>query len=545
MTPPGINSKSNDVEKLDAVIVGAGFSGLYQLHLLREKLGKKVKGLEAASEVGGTWYWNRYPGARCDSESHTYCYYFTDELLKEWQWSERYPGQEEILRYLNFCADRLDLRRSIYFNERVCSAVWHDQQNQWRVKTENGRTIDAKYLITAVGCLSSTNIPNFENFNSFNGDFYHTGEWPQGGVDFSDKVVAIIGTGSTGIQAIPVIAKTAKKLTVLQRTPNYSVPARNAPLPQNHHVQFCNELDIWRSKMSVSRHGHPWTAPPKKLCETSKKERNEILETGWQVGGLRFRESFDDILTDEKSNRIMSDFIRKKIKETVNDAVVAKTLLPHDHPFGTKRPPIDTEYFETFNRENVTLVDIKKNPIKNLNSDGITLESGDKIQADIIVFATGFDAMTGSLLKLGIVGRNNLTLAEAWQNGPRTFLGLSTNGFPNLFMITGPGSPSVLTNMPRAIEQHAEWITNCMKHCDEVGARTIEAENTAMLNWTDHVTAVANQTLLPKANHSWYFGGNIPGKPRTFMPYSAGLDKFRSNCEQIAKSGYIGFKITQ
>ena len=237
--------------------------------------------------------------------------------------------------------------------------------------------------------------------------------------------------------------------------------------------------------------------------------------------------------------------IRKKIKETVNDAEVAKTLLPHDHPFGTKRPPIDTEYFETFNRENVTLVDIKKNPVKNLNSDGITLESGDRIQADIIVFATGFDAMTGSLLKLGVVGRKNVTLAEAWQNGPQTFLGLSTNGFPNLFMITGPGSPSVLTNMPRAIEQHAEWITNCMNHCDEVGAMTIEAENTAMLNWTDHVTAVANQTLLPKANHSWYFGGNIPGKPRTFMPYSAGLDKFRSNCEEIAKSGYIGFKITQ
>ena len=528
---------------LDAVIVGAGFSGLYQLYSLRDKLKLKAAVLEAGDGVGGTWYWNRYPGARCDSESHSYCYYFNRELLNEWQWSERYPGQAEILRYLNFCADKLDLRQDIYLNQRVDQAVWDEASARWQVRCGTGLMVEARYLITAVGCLSSANRPTINGMSVFGGEVYHTGEWPHDGVDFSGKAVVVVGTGSTGIQAIPVIAAEARQLTVLQRTPNFSVPARNGPLDEDFHPSFRKEIDDWHQKMLASRHGHPWSAPPRKLCKTPEDERNAILEEAWRIGGLRFRESFDDVLLDERSNNLMSDFIRSKIRGIVNDAETAARLLPLDHPFGTKRPPIDTNYFETYNRDNVELVDIRPNPIDCIDEDGVKLADGAHIPADIIVFATGFDAMSGALLKMGIVGRNARALAEAWKDGPKTYLGLSVHGFPNMFTITGPGSPSVLTNMPRSIEQHVDWITATLQYAEASGVRLIEAEDDAMRKWTDHVTDAANKTLLPKANHSWYLGANVPGKPRVFMPYAGGLDKYRAHCDDVAGNGYAGFRL--
>ena len=545
---PSMRAASNrqgleDGDLYDAIIVGAGFSGLYQLHSLRDKLGLSAIVLEAGDGVGGTWYWNRYPGARCDSESHTYCYYFNDDLLKEWQWSERYPGQAEILKYLNFCADTLDLRRDIRFSQRVNRAVWDAAGYCWLVETNAGLQLKARFLITAVGCLSSANMPDIDGLSAFDGAIYHTGEWPHEAVDFTGKSVVVIGTGSTGIQAIPVIAQQAANVVVLQRTPNFSVPARNGPLADEFHQTFTQDIDMWRQKMRASRHGHPWVAPPRNLHETPEDERNAILEAGWQAGGLGFRESFCDILLDERSNDIMSDFIRSKIRNIVKDPATAEMLVPHDHPFGTKRPPIDTDYFETYNRENVTLVDIRHNPIKAVDRTGVCLEDGSHIAADVIVFATGFDAMTGALLKMGIVGRDGLTLADAWSEGPQTYLGMATHGFPNLFTITGPGSPSVLTNMPRAIEQHIDWITTLMSHANAQSVTLIEAELAAAREWTSHVTAAANETLLPQAGHSWYLGANVPGKPRVFMPYCKGLDVFRAHCAQVAADGYPGFSL--
>jgi len=534
---------SKETVNYDVVVIGAGFSGLYQLYFLREKLGLNVLVLEAAEGVGGTWYWNRYPGARCDSESHTYCYYFSDEILNEWTWSERYPSQPEILEYLNYCAERLDLKRDICFNQRVSSAHWVESLGKWRVQTKTGLEVLSKYMITAVGCLSTANLPQINGLGTFSGKIYHTGQWPQKSVNFEKKSVILVGTGSTGIQAAPVIAKAAKKLTVLQRTANFSVPARNAPLSDDFKKRFRNEIEFWRKEMLKSRHGHPWTAPPRKLVETDEDERASILNMAWRVGGLRFRESFEDILLDAHSNEIMSEFIRKKISELVRDPETAELLTPRDHPFGTKRPPIDTNYFETYNRENVELVDIRSNPIRKILSNGVELDDNRFIGANVIVFATGFDAMSGSILKLGIQGREKTKLADVWKEGPKTFLGLGVHGFPNMFVITGPGSPSVLTNMPRAIEQNVEWVGDCIKYIEDRGANTIEADKASCERWTKHVTAVAAETLLLNANHSWYLGANIPGKPRVFMPYSAGLNKYRAKCDNVAANAYNGFLI--
>ena len=530
---------------LDAVIIGAGFSGLYQLYSLREKLGLDVKILEAAGGVGGTWYWNRYPGARCDSESHTYCYYFKRELLENWQWSERYPGQKEILRYLEFCSRTLDLEKDIYFNERVISGSWNTRIRAWQVETKSGKTFNARFLITAVGCLSSANKPKIDGIEEFCGDVYHTGEWPHEPINFAKKTVALIGTGSTGIQAIPEIARQAKRLYVLQRTPNYSVPARNRPLVRDFQSKFVQDIEYWRAKMLESRHGHPWMAPNRQGGTTDKTEQLKIMEAAWIHGGLSFRESFDDVLLNEKSNKIMSEFIRQKISKTVKNPETAQKLLPKDHPFGTKRPPIDTNYFETFNQDNVHLIDLRSNPISGCDQSGIGLLDGTLINTDAIIFATGFDAMTGSIERLNLRGKNGIGLAEAWNAGPETYLGLAVPGFPNLFTITGPGSPSVLTNMPRSIEQHVDWISNLITHMIQCDHTEVEADVLAAKKWTRHVTDVANQTLLPKANHSWYLGANIPGKPRVFMPYANGLNNYRKYCDEVANEKYRGFIFTE
>ena len=532
------------IQHHQALIIGAGFSGLYQLYCLRDQLNLDAKIIEAADGVGGTWYWNRYPGARCDSESHTYCYYFNDKILKEWKWSERYPAQEEIQNYLNYCADKLSLKKDIYFSERICSCSWDEHKEIWILASESGKIYSSKFLITAVGCLSSTNKPKIPQLSAFEGEIYYTGEWPHKNIEFRNKSVAVIGTGSSGIQAIPVIAEEAKRLFVLQRTPNFSVPARNHKLEESFHSEFISKIEMWREKMFDSRHGHPWKAPARKLCETDERERSEILENNWEKGGLSFRESFDDIILDENSNEIISEFIRKKIYEIVEDPETAKSLSPVDHPFGTKRPPIDTNYFETFNRNNVELINLKNSPIKSCDKNGIILEDGKKISVDILVFATGFDAMTGSLQKLGLIGKNGIRLEDFWRSGPQTYLGLAIPNFPNLLTITGPGSPSVLTNMPRSIEQHVDWITQLLRYLMSSNMTKVEAKVIDAKNWTEYVTEIANKTLMPKAGHSWYLGANIPGKPRVFMPYANGLNNYRDECEAVAADGYTGFKIS-
>ena len=526
----------------DALIIGAGFSGLYQLLCLRDRLGLSTLVLEAGDGVGGTWYWNRYPGARCDSESHSYSYYFSEELLRDWEWSERYPEQPEILRYLNHVADRFDLRRDILFGARVEAARYDEADNLWRVTTRTGESFAARFLVTAVGCLSSANVPAIPGLDGFEGDWYHTGQWPHGGVDFAGKRVGQIGTGSTGIQAAPVIASQAAHLTVFQRTANYSVPARNAPLtPDFLRWSKENHGEI-RRVMHSTTNGHPFTISERSALEVAPEERRAVYEAAWEKGGLQFRAAFRDILTDKAANDTAAEFIREKIRGIVEDPETAAKLTAFDHPFAAKRPPIDTGYFETFNRPNVSLVDVRASPIERITPRGIKTRDAEH-ELDVIVFATGFDAMTGPLLGIDIRGREGLRLRDAWEVGPRTYLGLAVAGFPNLFTITGPGSPSVLCNMPVAIEQHVEWITDCVAHMRRRGLGRIEAEAGAADRWVRHVNEAADATLLPQASSSWYLGANVPGKPRVFMPYAGGMARYRSICEDVAAKGYEGFAL--
>ncbi|MBV9521436.1 MAG: NAD(P)/FAD-dependent oxidoreductase [Alphaproteobacteria bacterium] len=529
--------------ELDALIIGAGFSGLYQLLCLRDRLGLRVRVLEMADGVGGTWYWNRYPGARCDSESHSYCYYFSEALLQEWEWTERYPRQPEIMRYLNHVTDRFDLRRDISFGQRVTAARFDAAANCWHVTTASGAAFTAKFLITAVGCLSSANIPNVPGLESFGGEWYHTGQWPHEGVDFTGKRVGQIGTGSTGIQAAPVIAETAAHLTVFQRTANYSVPARNAPLTAEfkRYVK-ANAAEI-RRVMHATPNGHPFTIADRSAFDLTPLEREAVYEAAWEKGGLQFRAAFRDLLVDKAANDTAAAFIRAKIAQIVKDPATAAVLADIDHPFAAKRPPIDTGYFETFNRENVALVDLRKAPIECITLTGIRTQTR-SFDLDIIVFATGFDAMTGPLLRMDIRGRDGISLKDAWSAGPRSYLGLQVAGFPNLFTVTGPGSPSVLCNMPVAIEQHVEWITDCIAYLRRKGLERIEARTEAADRWVEHVNAAANATLLPLAKHSWYLGANVPGKPRVFMPYAGGMARYREICADIAAKGYDGFALS-
>ena len=536
-------SASRQGRNFDALVIGAGFSGLYQLLCLRDRLGLSVQLLEAGAGVGGTWYWNRYPGARCDSESHSYCYSFCDELMREWEWSERYPGPPEILRYLNHVADRFDLKRDIRFNTRVTSAHYDETANLWRVSTGAGEVLTAQFLITAVGCLSSANIPNNPGLDTFAGRWYHTGQWPHEGVDFSGNRVGLIGTGSTGIQAAPVIAETAAHLTVFQRTANYSVPARNAPLtPEFKRYVKENTAEI-RQVMHSTVNGHPWPIADRSALETSAEKRHALYEAAWETGGLRFRATFRDLVTDKAANDTAAAFIRAKIRQIVKDPATAAKLSDFDHPYAAKRPPIDTDYFETFNRDNVALVDVRAEPIERITPRGIRTRDAE-YPLDIIVFATGFDGMTGSLTRMDIRGRHGLSLTKAWAAGPRNYLGLQVAGFPNLFTVTGPGSPSVLCNMPVAIEQHVEWITDCIGHMRKSGLTRIEPRDEAVDSWVAQVNAAANATLLPQAKHSWYLGANVPGKPRVFMPYAGGMAHYRKICADIAARNYEGFTLS-
>ena len=526
--------------KVDALVIGAGFAGMYQLLSLRDKLKMNVAVLERGADVGGTWYWNRYPGARCDSESHSYQYYFSEELAKEWQWTERFPGHAEIRRYMNHVADKFNLRPNIRFNTLVTSARYDEKLNLWRAETDVGDVYEAKYLITAVGNMSAANVPNIEGLDSFKGQWYHTGQWPHEGVDFAGKRVGVIGTGSTGVQAIPVVAETAAHLTVFQRTANYSIPARNAPLTEAFKQYTHDHYDEIRDIMRTNTNGAPFRIQNVSALEISPEERLAIYEAAWEKGGFQFRATFNDLLSNKLANDTAAEFIIRKIREKINDPRTAAILTDIDHPYAAKRPPIDNEYFEAFNRANVSLVDLRSTPIECITERGIKTADAE-YELDIIIFATGYDGMTGSLLKLNIEGAQGLPLKQVWNAGPRNYLGLQIPGFPNLFTITGPGSPSVLTNMPVAIEQHVDWITQCLADMQNEGFEKIEATEAATVKWLERVSVAANKTLLPLAKHSWYLGANIPGKPQLFMPYAGGMGVYRTESEAIAKDSYAGF----
>ena len=536
---PLVGDRNNHDLAFEAVIVGAGFSGLYMLHRLRE-LGLSVCVLEAADGVGGTWYWNRYPGARCDSESYYYSYSFSDEIQQEWNWTCRYPEQPEILRYLNYVTDKLDLRRDIRFGTMVSAARFNERTNGWTVETSTGLSISAGFLITAVGCLSKTQMPEIEGMDRFQGQMYHTGEWPHAGVDFAGKRVGIIGTGSSGIQSIPVIAAQAEHLTVFQRTPNFSIPARNGPMSEAFQRQVKADYPEIRRKVRESPLGTPLTPAEKSALAVSSEERQRVYDGLWQVGGFAFLfSSYNDLIVNKDANETAAEYVRSRIRAIVKNPETAEILCPRSYPIGTKRPPIDTDYFETFNRQNVTLVDLRRSPIQAISQTGIRTREAE-YALDCIVFATGFDAMTGSLFKLGITGRDGVALAEKWANGPQTYLGIATAGFPNLFMITGPGSPSVLSNMPVSIEQHVEWVADCIQYLRDRQLDSIEATEKAQQDWVVHVNEVAEATLFPQAD-SWYMGANMPGKPRVFLPYAGGVGVYRQLCAEIAQKGYEGF----
>jgi len=524
----------------DAVIVGAGLAGLYMLHRLRG-LGLTARVYEAGSDVGGTWYWNRYPGARCDVESMDYSYSFSDELQQEWQWSERYATQPEILRYINHVADRFDLRGDIQFATRVTTALFDAATSRWAIQTDSGERVSARFCIMAIGCLSTAQMPRFPGLETFTGEWYHTGNWPHAGVDFTGQRVGVIGTGASGIQSIPIIAQQATHLFVFQRTPNFTIPAWNAPLDLEHERRLKAKYAEHRRKNRESRAGFVVPVGDMPALEAPPDERQRAYEACWARGGFGFTSAFADIGTNMEANDTAAAFVRAKIRDIVRDPAVAETLSPHDHPIGTKRLPLDTDYYDTFNRDNVTLIDVRKDLIEAITPDGLRTREA-AYALDSIVFATGFDAMTGALLNIDIRGRAGGTLKEKWVAGPRTYLGIAIAGFPNLFIITGPGSPSVLSNMMVSIEQHVDWIADCIAYLRACDLAAIEATIEAEDGWVAHVNDVGNTTLYPRAD-SWYVGANIPGKPRIFMPYVGGVGAYRKICDDIAAKGYKGFTL--
>lgn len=526
--------------RLDVVIVGAGFSGLYMLHLLRGQ-GWRARVYEGASDVGGTWFWNRYPGARCDVESLQYSYSFDEDLQQDWNWSERFATQPEILRYINHVAVRFDLRRDIVLDTRITAASWREDSNDWLVETATGEQIVARFVIMATGCLSAAQIPQLPGLQEFRGPVYHTGDWPHEGVDFSGKRVAVIGTGSSAIQAIPPIAQQAASLHVFQRTPNFSVPARNQPLTPE-------KVADWKARYPEIRNFARTKAPSGTIYEdpigpaltATPDQRHAEFDRRWQMGGANFMRAFSDVLLDETANDFAAEFVRDRIRETVKDPDTAAALLPYGYPIFAKRICVDTDYYETFNRENVTLVNLRKTPLDTLTASGIRT-AGQDYEFDAIVFATGFDAMTGALNRVDIRGTDGRLLRDKWADGPRAYLGLMSAGYPNLFTVTGPGSPSVLSNVMVSIEQHVEWIAACLAHLRDQGVTRIDAKPAAEDAWVRHVGEVAAATLMPKGG-SWYMGANIAGKPRVFMPY-IGVPAYRARCDEVVALGYEGFHL--
>ncbi|WP_232070359.1 flavin-containing monooxygenase [Mycobacterium noviomagense] len=523
---------------LDAVVVGAGFAGLYALHKLRSQ-GLSVRVFEAAPDVGGTWYFNRYPGCRCDVESIDYCYSFSDELQQQWNWTEKYATQAEILRYINWVTDKLDLRKDITFNTRVTSAVFDEKTLHWTVTTDNGDVVTARFCLMATGSLSVALTPDFPGLDSFAGEVYHTAHWPHEPVDFSGKRVAVIGTGSSGIQSIPVIAEQAAQLYVFQRTPNFSVPAGNKPLTAADMAQIKANYAERRRLSWRSGGGSPHVPHHQKTMEASPEERRAAFEKRWQLGGVLFSKTFADQMIDPAANEEARKFYEEKVRAVIDDPEVADLLIPNDHPIGTKRICTDTNYFQTFNKSHVELISVRQTPIESVDATGINTSSA-HYDVDMIVLATGFDAMTGALANIDIVGRGRELLREDWKDGPRTYLGLAVDGFPNLFIVTGPGAPGVLANMVLHAEAHVNWIADCIAYLDEHGYTAIEATPEAVDNWIAECVQRAEATLFPKAN-SWYMGANVPGKPRVFMLFVGGFAVYNDICAEVAGAGYKGF----
>ncbi|ABS62436.1 Cyclohexanone monooxygenase [Parvibaculum lavamentivorans DS-1] len=528
-------------EEFDAVVVGAGFAGMYMLHRLRD-LGLTARVFEAGDGVGGTWYWNRYPGARCDVESLEYQYGFSDEIQRGWTWTERYAAQPEILRYQNYVADKLDLRRDIRFETRVTSAIYDERAGLWTAETDRGDRVSARFCIMATGCLSAARVPDFPGLAEYEGAWYHTGDWPHDGVDFTGKRVGVVGTGSSGIQSIPLIAEQASHLTVFQRTANFTLPAGNRPLAKE---------EVEKSKETLLQdRAHARTTAGGIICfeynealaaDMTPEDRFRELDSRWHKGGFAFLGAYADLMATHEANDIAADYARAEMRKVIKDPKIVDILLPDDHPVGVKRLCLDTHYLETFNEPHVDIVDVRAAPIERITPKGI-VSGGKEYELDCIVFATGFDAMTGALNSIDIAGRGGIRLRDKWAAGPRTYLGLGSAGFPNLFFITGPGSPSVLSNMIVSIEQHVEWIGDCIRKLTAGNIRSIEPRPDAEDLWVEHVNELANETLYPQAN-SWYMGANIPGKPRVFMPYTGGVGVYGEKLAEVAAADYEGFAL--
>ena len=531
------HTRPEQTPAFDAVIIGAGFAGMYMLHRLRG-MGFSVRVFEAGSGVGGTWYWNRYPGARCDVQSMQYSYQFSEALQQEWVWSERYSPQPEILRYANHVADRFDLRRDIRFDTRVDAAVFDAAANHWVLEIGDGERVSATHCIMATGCLSSANMPKIAGIDSFAGATYHTGHWPHEGVDFSGKRVGVIGTGSSAIQSIPLIAEEAAQLYVFQRTPNYAIPAHNQKLDPAYQAAVKADYAGLRARAKATIPGLDFDFNMASALEAGEAERQREFEARWAYGGLPFLGVFGDLLLDQAANDLAAEFVRQKIRDIVHDPEIAERLSPRN-VFGCKRLCVDTGYWATFNRPNVTLIDVSGEPVEAITPAGIRAK-GREYPVDAIIFATGFDAMTGAILKIDIRGIGGQRLTDKWREGPKTYLGLGIAGFPNLFTITGPGSPSVLTNMLPSIEQHVEWIADCIAYLRDKGLHRIEAETEAEESWVAHVRDVAGLTLRSTCS-SWYVGANVPGKPRVFMPYIGGFPAYVQKCDAVAANRYEGF----
>jgi len=538
------STHSGTTQRVDVAVVGAGFAGLYLLHRLR-KAGLSAVALEEGADVGGTWYWNRYPGARCDIQTIDYSYTFDPELDRAWTWSEKYATQPEILRYLGFVADRYDLRRDIRFGTKVTQATWDDASERWLISTNNGANVSCRYYIMATGCLSSPKPPEIDGVKDFKGEIYFTGRWPHQGVDLKGKRVAVIGTGSSGIQLIPLIAEQAAQLTVFQRTPNFALPAGNGPAPEDRKTFFESDRAAYREQARQSMAGVPYPQQTVVSWQLSDAERRERFEKAWAAGDLVhiLSQLWADQAVDVDGNRLVADLIREKIAAVVKDPETAAALAPHDHPFGAKRPCLDTNYYATYNRPNVTLVNLRQEPIKAITANGVVTDKR-SFDVDVIVFATGFDAMTGAIMAVHpISGRGGKSLSDVWAHGPQTYLGVTVAGFPNLFMITGPGSPSVLSNMAVSIEQHVDWVVERIAALRDAGFTTMEATDTAQAGWERHMADCATLTLHRLAN-TWYTGANVPGKPQGVMPYTGGVGPYRSICDEVVGRGMLGFKLS-
>lgn len=524
----------------DAVVVGAGFAGLYALYVLRDQVGLDVEVVERATELGGTWHWNRYPGARCDTESYIYCYSFSKELLDEWVWTTKYPTHDELRRYLHHVADRFDLERSVTFGTEVESARFDEITHRWQLRYSDGRKVAATYLISAVGLLaSSPHMPDIPGLDEFQGEVLHTGHWLSDDHDLRGKRVGVIGTGSSGVQIIPELAKVAEKLYVFQRTPQFTVPARHDTFSAAEFAEIqANYEDVW-SRVHRSVGGFPWEHNGQSAHDFDDDERERILEELWETGGFRFIfGSFRDVLTDRQANEYVAEFVRRKIRERVQDPRTAEILVPRDHPFGSKRPIIDTNYFETFNLPHVELVDVRHSSIESLTSNGILTQDG-HYEIDTLILATGFDAVTGPLLRLNPVGLEGRSLREAWADGPSSFMGLLVADFPNMFTITGPGS--TFGNMPVLIQHHVEWIARCISLAREKDAARVEVEVAEQTKWMDKLSRESAR-FVSSLTDSWFTGANIPGKPRAVYFYLGSYGRYRAQLDELADAGFPGIQ---